>query len=303
MDKIPGQDGVPAKYVAEVKRVKAYFKDANKPSFKFEKIVGKGARGFAVEMQVKEEPAPSPPRLRKAKSLSRIQKASSRSPPKLVPTMSRLRRLSLTEIPEVISPQPPPLSPSPPRSFRINDPQLPETIRPLPLARIRDPSYTDAGPPRPSIPPPLQPQTDPEPPSIVPQTPSLLNLTPETLPPVPPRSPLQPLQPPPSLRPLPSLQPFPPLRPRPSPRLRPSLLSTGPARNAPAPIGLPPARKKMERFVMKRAFERKDDQTIKREIEFLRVYLCILYDVWEYLIALIETAWGQEYPTAIQFTK
>lgn len=35
---------------------------------------------------------------------------------------------------------------------------------------------------------------------------------------------------------------------------------------------------------MKRAFERKDDQTIKREIEFLRVYLCILYDVWKYLI-------------------
>ncbi|KAI1089812.1 hypothetical protein F5B19DRAFT_465607 [Rostrohypoxylon terebratum] len=157
MDYIPGQDRVPAKYLAELKRVREYFTNDNKPNFKFERILGTGARGFAVELQIKEESSPSRPSLQTTKL-----------PP---------RKPSFDVAPRSQSP------------FQPSRLQLPQS---LPL--------------RPSLP----------------QSPSLL--------------------------PLPSL-------------------SIGPARNPPA---LLPAGKKVERFVMKRAFERRDDETIRKEIEFLR---------------------------------
>ncbi|KAI0888098.1 uncharacterized protein GGS22DRAFT_185478 [Annulohypoxylon maeteangense] len=59
---IPGQDKVPPRHLEEVKRVKGYFNNTNKPSFKFRKIIGTGARGFAVEMGMEDDSSESPKR-------------------------------------------------------------------------------------------------------------------------------------------------------------------------------------------------------------------------------------------------
>ncbi|KAI2464720.1 hypothetical protein F4781DRAFT_411942 [Annulohypoxylon bovei var. microspora] len=54
---IPGQEKLKAEQVEEVKRIKSLFK--NETRFKFEKIIGAGARGFALEMRVIDQSGPS----------------------------------------------------------------------------------------------------------------------------------------------------------------------------------------------------------------------------------------------------
>lgn len=83
----PGQDIVPPRYLAEVKRVRTYFKDKGQPSFKFERVLGTGARGFAVEIRVKDDTSSSlaPKRTQKPS----LQPASLRGP---TPAKKRIER-------------------------------------------------------------------------------------------------------------------------------------------------------------------------------------------------------------------
>ncbi|KAI1208207.1 uncharacterized protein F4807DRAFT_468794 [Annulohypoxylon truncatum] len=175
---IPGQDRVPPRHLEEVKRVRSHFNNTNKPSFKFEKIIGTGARGFAVELRIKDESGPSlTPPLPEGPSLSgpSLSSPSSSGPSSSGPSLSG--PLSLLHM-------------------------IPSYSSRLIGSPAADPLFSKL--------PPISPVW------AVPSRELLLPVAP-------------------------------------------SLLS-----------GPTPAKKKIERFVMKRAFDRKDDETISREFEFLR---------------------------------